>query len=146
MSSSPIINISNQVTNAAMTVSTTNNIWYYQWNVSTQFTGLTTATVSGTDLSGNAYAGTESITFTVDNTGPTVSLTSSHPDQIVSDIDTVVMTATFNESLSTTPTIFITGLMSPTLTTATSTPTVWSFDWNVIAGRKDAKMVVEPDA
>jgi hypothetical protein len=22
----------------------------------------------------------------------------------------------------------------------------WSFDWNVIGGRKDAKLVVEPDA
>jgi len=131
MSSSPTINISNQVTNATMSVSSTNNIWYYTWNVGSQNSGVVSATVSGTDLSGNAYAGTESITFTVDNTGPSVSLTSSHPDQIVSDIDTVVMTATFNESLSSTPTIFITGLMSPTLTTATSTPTVWSFDWNV---------------
>ena len=131
MSSSPIINISNQVNNTAMTVSTTNNIWYYQWNVSSQYSGLATATVSGTDLSGNAYVGTESITFTVDNTGPTVSLTSSHPDQIVSDVDTGVMTATFNESLSSTPTIFITGLMSPTLMTATSSATVWTYNWDV---------------
>ena len=131
MSSSPTINITNQITNATMNVSSTNNIWYYSWNVGSQNSGLATATVSGTDLSGNAYAGSESITFTIDNTGPNVGLTSTHPDQIVSDIDTVVMTATFNESLSSTPTIFITGLMSPTLTTATSTPTVWSFDWNV---------------
>ena len=131
MSSSPTINISNQVTNAAMTVSVTNNIWYYNWSVTSQYSGLATATVSGTDLSGNAYAGTESITFTVDNTGPTVSLTSSHPDQIVSDVDTGVMTATFNESLSSTPTIFITGLMSPTLMTATSSATVWTYNWDV---------------
>ncbi|MDC1542604.1 hypothetical protein N8479_02685, partial [Flavobacteriaceae bacterium] len=37
----------------------------------------TKATVSGTDLVGNVYAGTESITFTIDNTTPTVALTDS---------------------------------------------------------------------
>ena len=114
MSSSPTINISNQVTNATMTVSTTNNIWYYNWSVTSQYTGLATATVSGTDLSGNAYSGTESITFTVDNTGPSVGLTHTHPDQIVSDQDNIALTATFNESLSSTPTIFITRLNSET--------------------------------
>ena len=131
MSSSPTINISNQVTNAAMTVSTTNNIWYYSWSVTSQYTGLATATVSGTDLSGNAYAGTESITFTVDNTGPSVGLTHTHPDQIVSDQDNIALTATFNESLSSTPTIFISGLMSPTLMSATNSSTVWTLYWNV---------------
>ena len=131
MSSSPTINISNQVTNAAMTVSTTNNIWYYSWNVNNQSSGLATATVSGTDLSGNAYAGTESITFTVDNTGPSVGLTHTHPDQIVSDLDNLALTATFNESLSSTPTIFITGLMSETLMSSTNSSTVWTYYWNV---------------
>jgi hypothetical protein len=131
MSSSPTISITNEVSNAVMTVSTTNNIWYYLWNVSSSYTGLATATVSGTDLSGNYYSGTESITFDVDNTGPTVSLTTSHPDFIVSNVDTGTMTATFNESLSTTPTVYITGLMSNTLMTATSTPAIWSFSWDV---------------
>jgi hypothetical protein len=28
----------------------------------------------------------------------------------------------------------------------TNTEKEWSFDWSVIAGRKDAKLVVEPDA
>ena len=131
MSSSPTINISNQVTNAAMTVSSTNNIWYYNWSVTSQYSGLATATVSGTDLSGNAYAGTESITFSVDNTGPSVGLTHTHPDQIVSDLDNLALTATFNESLSSTPTIFITGLMSETFMSSTNSSTVWTYYWNV---------------
>jgi len=33
-----------------------------------------TATVSGTDLASNPYSGTDSITFTLDTSGPTVTL------------------------------------------------------------------------
>ena len=39
------------------------------WTVSTSINSII-ATVSGTDLAGNAYAGSDSITFTIDNVPP----------------------------------------------------------------------------
>ena len=64
MSSSPKISISGQVSNLTMTSSTT-SVWYYDWNVPDSFNGEVTATVTGTDLAGNSYSGTDSITFIV---------------------------------------------------------------------------------
>ena len=60
MSSSPKISISGQVSNLTMTSSTT-SVWYYDWNVPDSFNGEVTATVTGTDLAGNSYSGTDSI-------------------------------------------------------------------------------------
>ena len=64
MSSTPTLNISSSlVTNTAMTASTT-SVWYYDWNVpdGVDLSFAATATVSGTDLAGNGYSGTDSIT------------------------------------------------------------------------------------
>ena len=47
----------------------------YSWDIDTPSIpsdGNYYATVAGSDLAGNAYAGTESITFTLDTTAPTV--------------------------------------------------------------------------
>ena len=70
MTATPVINISGVVTNVAMTrISGTNN-YTYNWNTSTPTlaAGVYTATVSGTDLAGLAYSGTDSITFTISPT------------------------------------------------------------------------------
>ena len=63
MTSTPTVSISGQITNASMSVSTTSSIWSYPWVVPKTFNGQAFATVSGNDVSGNAYAGTTSITF-----------------------------------------------------------------------------------
>ena len=55
-----------------MTASSTASVWIYPWTVSTTTSGIVSATVAGTDLSGNAFAGTTSVTFTIDNTSPTL--------------------------------------------------------------------------
>ena len=55
--------------------------YFYRWDTSsgTLTTGNYTATVSGTDHYGNPYeAGTQSITFTVDTTSPTLTLSLIH--------------------------------------------------------------------
>ena len=72
MLASPKINITGMVTNTNMTASTT-SIWYYDWDVpdGIDLSFAATATISATDLAGNAYSqslGTTSITYTVDNT------------------------------------------------------------------------------
>ncbi|MDB4235177.1 BspA family leucine-rich repeat surface protein, partial [bacterium] len=68
MTATPTMNITGEVSNVVMTASSTARVWIYPWTVSTTTSGIVTATVSGTDISGNAYAGTTSITFTIDNT------------------------------------------------------------------------------
>ena len=68
MAATPTINIIGEVSNVVMTASSTARVWIYPWTVSTTTSGIVSATVSGTDLSGNAYAGTTSITFTISQT------------------------------------------------------------------------------
>ncbi|MAR99803.1 MAG: hypothetical protein CMH24_00310, partial [Nitrosomonadales bacterium] len=101
------------------------------WTVSTTTSGIVSATVSGTDTSGKAYAGTDSITFTIDNTAPTVTLTDTDSDNLVSGASVVTITATFSEAISATPTINITGEVSNAAMTASNTASVWIYPWTV---------------
>ena len=66
MAATPTLSLSGIISNTEMTATASASIWTYAWTVSTTVTS-TTATVSGTDLAGNAYVGSESITFTVDD-------------------------------------------------------------------------------
>jgi len=131
MTATPTMNITGEVSNVVMTASSTARVWIYPWTVSTTTSGIVTATVSGTDISGNAYAGTTSITFTIDNTAPTVTLTDTDPNNIVAGSNIVTITATFSEAMAVTPTINITGEVSNVAMTASSTASVWIYPWTV---------------
>ncbi|MDA9587186.1 BspA family leucine-rich repeat surface protein, partial [Flavobacteriaceae bacterium] len=115
MSATPTINITGEVSNVAMTASRTARVWIYPWTVSATTNGIVTATVSGTDLSGNAYSGTDSITLTVDNTVPGVLLVSDNTDSIIGPTGVVSISTYFSETLSTTPTLSISGLVTNTV-------------------------------
>ncbi|MGC6421970.1 MAG: hypothetical protein ACON43_04085, partial [Flavobacteriaceae bacterium] len=60
------------------------NRWNYNWDVdgggSIPADGVYTATVTGTDISGNVYTGTDSITFVIETTNPTVTLVDTDDD------------------------------------------------------------------
>ena len=71
MSVTPTLSLSGIISNAQMSATTSASVWTYAWTVSTTVTS-TTATVSGTDLAGNAYSGTEAIVFTIDNEAPEI--------------------------------------------------------------------------
>ncbi|MDA7820050.1 BspA family leucine-rich repeat surface protein [Flavobacteriaceae bacterium] len=134
MAATPTINIIGEVSNVAMTASSTARVWIYPWTVSTTTSGIVTATVSGTDLSGNAYARTTSITFTIDNTAPTLSsFTHDNNDLYVNGDETVLITATFSENMISSPTISIGGddndIYRVSMTATSSS--VWTFTWNV---------------
>jgi len=131
MTATPTINIIGEVSNVVMTASSTARVWIYPWTVSTTTSGIVTATVSGTDISGNAYAGTTSITFTIDNSAPTVTLTDTDSDNLVTGSSVVTITATFSEAMAVTPTINITGEVSNVAMTASSTADVWIYPWTV---------------
>ena len=107
--------------------------WQYSWDVDgggTPADGEYTATVSGTDIAGNIYTGTNSITFIVDNTPPTVILDDTDGDNRLSGSQTVTITAKFSELVSPTPSIiFGNGLFTNGIMTQVTTNT-WSFGWN----------------
>ena len=107
--------------------------WQYSWDVDgggTPADGEYTATVSGTDIAGNVYTGTNSITFIVDNTPPTVILDDTDGDNRLSGSQTVTITAKFSELVSPTPSIiFGNGLFTNGIMTQVTTNT-WSFGWN----------------
>jgi hypothetical protein len=130
MAATPTFSLSGIVSNAQMSATTSDTVWTYTWTVSTTVTS-TTATVSGTDLAGNAYSGTDSITFTIDNTTPTVTLTDTDSDNIVSNSDVVTITATFSESMAATPTFSLSGIVSNAQMSATTSDTVWTYTWTV---------------
>ena len=114
-----------------MSATSSDSVWSYTWTGASTSVSSVTATVSGTDLLGNAYSGTDSITFIVDNTPPTVTLTDTDSDNVVSDSDVVNITATFSESMTATPTISLSGIASNALMSATSSDSVWSYTWTV---------------
>jgi len=131
MAVTPTINITGEISNVAMTASSTASVWIYPWTVSTTTSGIVSATVAGIDVYGKTYAGTTSITFTIDNTAPTVTLTDTDADNLVSGSSVVTITATFSEAMAVTPTINITGEVSNVAMTASTTASVWTYPWTV---------------
>ena len=64
MAASPTISISSgEASDTAMSATASAALWSYTWTVSSTVATEVSITVSGTDLAGNAYSGTDSITF-----------------------------------------------------------------------------------
>ncbi|MDB4118410.1 thrombospondin type 3 repeat-containing protein, partial [Flavobacteriaceae bacterium] len=110
MTATPTINISaGQATDVAMSATASSAVWAYTWTVSSSVATEVSVTVSGTDLAGNAYSGTDSLTLRLEEIfiPPTVILTDSDVDNIVAFSDMITFDATFSDSISSTPTISI---------------------------------------
>ena len=103
----------------------------FSWNVSGTNDQQITAKVSGKDLAGNDYVGNESISFTIDNTNPTVDLLHDNANDIIKNGNSVVINAVFSESLITTPTLFISGIVADELMSPTTNSNQWIYTWNV---------------
>ena len=131
MTPTPTISLSGIISNVLMSATASASVWEYIWTVSGATVTSTTATVSGSNLSGNTYSGTESITFIIDNTAPTVTFTDTDSDDIVSNSNVVTITATFSESMASTPTISFSGIVSDSLMNATASDTIWTYSWTV---------------
>ncbi|MDC0478797.1 gliding motility-associated C-terminal domain-containing protein [Flavobacteriaceae bacterium] len=127
----PSFSITGIVTNVLMTATNSTTQWTYTWNVSSNIDAMVTGTASGTDLFGNQYSGSASITFRIDNTAPSVILTDSDSDNVVKNGDSVVINAVFSESLITTPTLSISGIVANELMIPTDTSKYWTYTWNV---------------
>ena len=69
--------------------------------------------------------------FNSDSDSPTVVLSDSDSDNVVTNSDVVTITATFSESMAATPTILLSGITSNALMSASSSDSVWSYTWTV---------------
>jgi uncharacterized Zn-binding protein involved in type VI secretion len=140
MTASPTISIDlpngTDISGESMTQSTTADVWYYDWTVSDGGDGTATITVAGSDLAGNAYAGGDTDTVTIDNIAPTVaSIVTDDSDDNVKNTDVVIVTTTFSEAMTASPTISIdlpngTDISGESMTQST-TADVWYYDWKV---------------
>ena len=110
-----------------------NTVWEYIWDIDDfEFIdGEYSFSVAGTDLSGNAYVGTDSITFIVDNTPPTVQILSDDSDAILMDYDETLISAIFSEAMTATPTISIGNTIIDLPFTANQSGTLWTYIWDV---------------
>jgi surface protein len=136
MSATPTVSISGASVSGSMTQISGTNSYTFNWDLSGSSLndGTFTATISGTDLAGNTYAGTDSITFTLDTTAPTVTLTDTDADNIISTTlsptNTVTITASFSKSMAATPTISITGVVTNVAMTIISGTNSYTYNWN----------------
>ncbi len=138
---SPTLSLDGLFANAAMTGSTS-SVWTYNIDITT----LTVSpsgddyfvTINASDPAGNNYTSStgiqdgnetsvDSITFTIDNTPPTVVLTDSDLDDIVYPADSITVTATFSEAMTSAPQISFSGGPQDINMSATSSPSVWTF-------------------
>ena len=138
---SPTLSLDGLFANAAMTGSTS-SVWTYNIDITT----LTVSpsgddyfvTINASDPAGNNYTSStgiqdgnetsvDSITFTIDNTPPTVILTDSDLDDIVYPADSITVTATFSEAMTSAPQISFSGGPQDINMSATSSPSVWTF-------------------
>ena len=109
----------------------------YSWDVDSggaPSDGTYAVTVAGADLAGNAYSGTDSITFTLDTSAPTVTLTDTDSDNVVNVSQVVTITAGFSEAMTATPTISITGIVTNVIMTPVSGTNSYTFTWDTSSG------------
>ena len=102
MSASPTISIDlpngTDIGPESMTQSTTADVWYYDWSVDNGLSsGTATITLAGSDTTGNDIEGSKSYTVEIDNTDPTLAITTSDSSLIIGDTPTI--TFTFSEDV-----------------------------------------------
>ena len=107
--------------------------WSYGWDVpssSSVSTGTVSISVTGSDIVGNEYTGlwedvvlVRELRLFIDNTpAPTVTLSHTDADEVVSGSEVVTITATFSESMAESPTINISGqVLNQPMSTVTPT-------------------------
>jgi gliding motility-associated-like protein len=71
--------------------------------------------------------GVDTIQFTVDTTHPSVFLTHNHTDNTLIGSDSVLITATFSESMGNTPTLSFSGLVTDTAMSNSGDPSIWTY-------------------
>ena len=142
MGNTPTLSFSGLVTDTAMSNSGDPSIWTYSIDLSSLAIvedGDHFVSVSGVDLAGNSSllssgvqdgneTSVDSITFSIDITSPDVILSHNHPDNLLTANDSVLITATFSESMDNTPNISFSGLFANTPMSNTGDPLIWTYN------------------
>ena len=135
MSSTPQIRLGSSGSWVDLSLGTSSTTWTYFYDGSSYSgsEGSISATVSGTDLIGNAYAGSNSLALDIDVTNPTVEITDDASSDVVSGTGVVNITATFSEGMQTSPAPTIT-ISSTTYSMSQTSSSVWTYAWTVPSG------------
>ena len=147
MAATPTLSLSGVVSNVVMSATSSASVWEYTWAVSTSLTS-TTATVSGYDSAGNAYSGSDSLTFLVDSLAPTVILTHTldSAENLISTTysptNIVTITASFSELMTPTPTISISDVVTDVSMTQIEGSNNFIYSWNTSSPTLVAKTYV----
>ena len=69
-----LVNVTSDVSDASMTVSasTDSRTWTYQWNVPSETSTDVLISITGVDIAGNSSQDSQTLAFTIDNTGPEI--------------------------------------------------------------------------
>ena len=138
MTATPIISISGIGTSTMSYVS--GSTYTYLWDVDSggvPSNEIYEVTVTGSDIAGNLYSGTDSLVFVVDVTSPTVILLDTDENNYLNASDVVTITAIFSEDMTATPTLSISGLVTDVLMDK-------STDGNVQMGIELAQKLTSP--
>ncbi|MDC1060958.1 thrombospondin type 3 repeat-containing protein [Flavobacteriaceae bacterium] len=134
MQATPTINISSeQLTNATMSATASSALWVYTWTASSTLATEVSITVSGTDLAGNAYSGSDSLTFSIelgDQLAPQIFLSDNPTTQETTGGATITITAISDEILSAAPVLAFSDQSTVSMST-TNSSTQWVYDWIV---------------
>ncbi len=137
MTPTPTISITGVVTNVNMIQISGTNSYTFVWDTSsgTLSSGTYFATVSGTNVVGKPYqAGTQSLTFTIDDTQPITTLSDTDDDNLLALTDTVTITAAFSEAMSSSPKISITGVVTNVAMSKISGTNSYTYAWDTSSG------------
>ena len=109
MSSTPTLSLTGLITNTFMDKTLSPSVWHYNLEVNNlNFVNPVTSflTVNGSDLSGNEYSGTDSLTFLIgnENTPPELTFFSINRES-VTNADQVSVTIEFDEPMTVSPTL-----------------------------------------
>ena len=130
----PTLHFSGVEISANMSSTLSNDLWIYTWNVSSSVDTSVTLTISATDQAGNSYSGSSTLVFEIDNTPPSLILSDTDPNNMVSPSDQVIITADFSEEMTSSPTLSITGIISDSpMTQTVSDSSRWFYPWTVLS-------------
>ncbi|MGB2244834.1 MAG: thrombospondin type 3 repeat-containing protein, partial [Flavobacteriaceae bacterium] len=115
---------------------TSSSVWHLTWQIPPNWTegAFDISILTATDLAGNPYSGTVSVSFVLDTTAPSLSLDWDKNTAYFKSNDELRFTANFNELISQAPVFSLSQITSPTAMTATTSQTVWVYDFETPVG------------
>ena len=133
MAAYPSVSFSNLNSSFQMSATNSASIWTYNWTVTDTLNETVNVSVEGQDLLGNTYTGTDTLSYVVDNTLPIIIFSDDQTDSYLRSADTVIIEATFSETLGSTPTLTLSdgNLNNTVAMSGPSSNNTWSFTWSV---------------